>query len=96
MLHFSYLLTICQPLYALADRKIKELTCEHPSALFLEPDAHHVLADTLIVDDRGPLVAAHLEHPDVLVPACSQELDGKRTESLEDYLNMSRLVQLKL
>ena len=49
-------------------------TSVHPPAFLLEAHAHDVLADSLVVDDWRALVAAHLEHADVLVAASSQKL----------------------
>jgi len=46
----------------------------HPAGLVLEPHVHNILQNSLVVDNRIGVVALNVEHLDMLVSACSQEL----------------------
>ena len=46
----------------------------HPAGLVLKPHVHHILQNSLVVDNRIGVVALHVKHLDMLVSACSQKL----------------------
>ena len=46
----------------------------HPAGLVLKPHVHHILQNSLVVDNRIGVVALHVKHFNVLVSARSQEL----------------------